>query len=118
MIWPFRRKKPRVVIDRREGGWQWKAGMLARCVSDSWRDPGPAPEIGDVVRVTKVEDLVNHRNVRAFFLWFEGYPDIGYGSTAFRPLNIVNSGEEIETGLIAKIKRSAKRGAPVGEPVT
>ena len=115
MIWPFRRKKP--VVDIREGGWQWAPGVLAECLVDAFVLFPFDPRKGQILRVSAVHDDVGDRGIRAYFLFFEGLPLVGYSSNAFRPVRPVNSGEEIETGLIAKIKRSAKRGAPVGEPV-
>lgn len=112
MIWPFRRKKP--VVDIREGGWQWAPGMLAVCLTDSVIYPFRR---GDVHRVVNITDGINDRGIRAIWLWFEDMPGCGWASNAFRPADQQRSAEEIETGLIAKIKRAAKRGAPVGEPV-
>lgn len=112
MFWPFRRKRP--VVDIRAGGWQWRPGMLAVCLTNSTIYQFKR---GDVHRVAKVTDGINHEGIRAFWLWFDDRPGEGWASHAFRPAEHEQSGDEIEAGLIAKIKRSAKRGAPVGEPV-
>lgn len=112
MIWPFRKKpQPPRVIDRRENGLCWEPGDLAECVDDDWEDGSDGdPSVGDILRVRKIEDDVNHRNIRCIWLWFEGR-DVAYNTQAFRKIVLTHDDAEVEEGIISKIKRAAKQGA-------
>ncbi len=112
-MWPFRKKPaPVAIIDRRENGLGWKPGDLAECIVDGWNDPTPhAPKLGDILRVARIGDSVNHRNIRCIWLYFEGGNNCGYNTQGFRKIVVSHDANEIEEGIIAKIKRAAKQGA-------
>lgn len=111
-MWPFRKKpKPPVVVDRRENGNGWREGDLAECIADNWIEgTGDDPKTGEIYRVSAIQDAVNHRNIRCIFLWFEGMRD-GYNTQDFRKIVLTHDANEVEEGIIAKIKRAAKQGA-------
>lgn len=93
MIWPFKRKArpgpPPKTVDRRDGV-AWRRGELAVCIVDGvnrlWHESlnEPAPAFNQICRVVAVCESTNCRGVLAQWLYLEGFPGIGFASTAFR----------------------------------
>lgn len=97
-----------------ERGWSedWKVGDLARCKRVNWmRKSEFDPKEGDLLRVSALlfDGWVRDANVKASALRFEGKPqDMAWHNLAFTKIRPDHSADEIETGIIDKIKKGAR----------
>lgn len=99
------------IEDRRGWSEDWKVGDLARCVSDLWRFKDAFdPKIGDILRVSDLsEGPAKGADLIASFLLFEGKPqNKAWHNSAFTKIRPDHSADEIETGIIEKIKKGAR----------
>lgn len=123
MIWPFRKRPPKVV-DRRHMNEDWCVGDLAECISDDFHPADSLdPKTGDVLRVTGVSDVLHRQNLRFFALRFEGKPqEWSWECTAFRKLRPVQTAadQSFSAWLRDSLRRpqDVRRPAPDKEPAT
>lgn len=113
----FGRKTPPAPRDVRGWNEDWQVGDLARCINRSgWSPPEPFdPKFGDIPRVS---GLWEGKSFTGSFigsgLKFEGKPQNRiWHCIAFVKIRPETTVEEVETGIIAKIKRAARKGAGV-----
>lgn len=119
MIWPFRKRKPRL-IDRRVMNEDWRVGDLARCVDDEWLPKDAIdPKINDVLRVSEVmEGQCETGPILMFGLRFEGKPsNRAWAALAFRKIRQVQTAadQSFREWLREALRRPAS--VPVKEPV-
>ncbi|SKB32183.1 hypothetical protein [Sphingopyxis flava] len=113
---PRNDQRPRPPRDMRKMNEDWKAGDLAMCVVPFFF-PGSAfdPRLGEILRVSEVtEGPVALVNAVAYGLRFHGKPaNHAWVCTAFIKIRPEATADEVEEGIIAKIKRAARKGAGV-----
>lgn len=93
-------------------GWSedWQVGDLARCKNVDWgRDDPLDPRVGDILMVSGLSGnalgTCSGEPVLADFLRFHGKPaNKGWCNTGFTKIRPDHSADEIETGIINKIK--------------
>lgn len=95
--------------DRRGWNEDWRVGDLAVCVRDDWERQKISPKVGEVLRVSGLyEDVVTSgvdKGCLASGLCFEGRPQhFAWRCSGFRKVRPDHRADEVETGIIAKIK--------------
>ncbi|SKB26969.1 hypothetical protein [Sphingopyxis flava] len=111
-----RRTAPPPPRDMRNMNEDWKAGDLARCVAHYFVPGTPEdPHFGDILRVSEVyQGSILGRHALAYGLRFHGKSSPhGWICTAFIKIKPETTADEVEDGIIAKIKRAARKGAGV-----
>lgn len=106
-------RRPR---DVRSDAGVWRRGELAVCVLDDWSEKGPiSPKVGDVLRVSGVEDAA-FLGVRTYFLSFVGRPaNWVWDARAFR--KAIDDRAPAEAEFAALIKQPGeRRRAPLPSP--
>jgi hypothetical protein len=111
-------RRLRGFIARDLRGWNedWQVGDLAKCHARGFYPPTiDDPTYGQILRVSAlVEGVSMHGTIRISALKFEGKPQrFGWHCAAFTKVRPEATAEEVETGIIARIKRAARHGAGV-----
>lgn len=97
-----------------ERGWteDWQVGDLARCKIGEWAKKSEFnPRSGDILRVSALlyDGLFMEGGIMASGLRFEGKPqDMAWHNRGFTKIRPDHSADEIETGIIEKIKKGAR----------
>lgn len=97
-----------------ERGWSedWQVGDLARCHVKAWLSQTEfCPEYGDILRVSDLVYDGKHSasGLLGSGLRFEGKPqDMAWHNRGFTKIRPDHSADEIETGIIEKIKKGAR----------
>ena len=105
-------------VARDARGWNedWRIGDLARCHARGFSPPTiDDPAYGQILRVSAlVEGLAMDGTIHISALKFEGKDQrFGWHCAAFTKVRPEHAADEVETGIIARIKRHARRGAGV-----
>lgn len=115
----------RILIRRLRGfiardlrGWNedWQVGDLARCRARGFYPPTiDDPRYGQILRVSAmVEGVAMSGTIRISALKFEGKDQrFGWHCEAFTKVRPEHAADEVEIGIIARIKRAARHGAGV-----
>lgn len=105
---------PPPVIDRRDNSEDWRVGDLAVCLVDGeWEPVDTGPRIGDVRRVSGIEERVGHVSKALLVcLTFGEFPGFAYSSASFRKIR--PDAEPCEEEFTALIKRGRKMPKRVG----